>query len=245
MKLLFRPAGAPLIVLAAALAAAAEPPAVVVGLTEPFHNILISGSVSGIISCQKLHEGDHVKEGDVILELDKRIEELEEERRKLVMEQRKSDFESTRQLYSSTKSVSKEEMEKREAEYKIAAVEYQMAAEQHRKRLITAPVEGTISEIFLDLGEACEPRQPVLRIVDTRRCYFVANVEARHAGRLKLDQAVRLGIETGSAPLTVTARVNFISPVVDPGSGLFKIKAIFENTGGKVQPGLAARMILE
>ena len=91
------------------------------GITEPFLDVTLSASVPGIITAQKVREGDLVKEGAVLLELDKKLEELEVERRKLVRDQKWSDFDGTQKLFKTTKGVSKEELEKKEAEYKIAA----------------------------------------------------------------------------------------------------------------------------
>ena len=224
---------------------AAEQKLAIAGITEPFLDVTLSASVPGIISRQALREGDWVKEGQVILELDKRTEELEEARRKLVMDTRKIEFDSTQVLFKSTKAVSTEELEKKEVEYKVASVEHDMAAEQLRKRLIAAPITGTITEINLDLGEACQPYQPLVRVVDTRQCYFVSNLEGKTGGRLKAGQTVTLEIDSGGPPMTVQAKLIFISPVVDPASGLMKVKAIFDNQDGKVRPGLGGRLLIE
>ena len=213
------------------------------GITEPFLDVIVSASVPGIVSARKLQEGDFAQEGQAILELDKRLEELETERRRLLMEQKKSDYEGTAALFKSTKSVSKDDLEKKEVDYRVAVAEHGIAVEQLRRRSITAPISGTITEILLDPGEACQPYQPVLRLVDTRRCYFITNLEIKSADRLKLNAAVKLEIETGGAPALVEGRVSFLSPVVDPASGLFKVKVLFENPDGRIRPGVAGKLL--
>jgi len=233
--------------LAAAAALSVQPAraqSVADGITEPFLDVTVSSSVSGIIGAQKFREGDFVNQDQVIVELDKRLEELEVMRRKLVADNRKADVDATRILYDNTKSVAKEELDRKEVEYQVAMVEHDMAAEQLRKREISAPVSGTITEFYLDVGEACEPYQALLRLVDTRRCYFVSNMEARAAADLKPDQVVNLDIETGGAVVRVPGRIVFLSPVVDPASGLLKVKALFENADGRIRPGVAGSMIL-
>ncbi|HEY0548518.1 MAG TPA: hypothetical protein VGF13_02890, partial [Verrucomicrobiae bacterium] len=52
-------------------------------------------------------------------------------------------------------------------------------------------------------------------------------------------------IETGAAPVTLNGRITFLSPVADPASGLVKVKAFFENAGGRIRPGLAGGMTVE
>jgi multidrug resistance efflux pump len=149
----------------------------VAGITEAFLDVTLGASVPGIIAVQKHREGDFVKEGEVIVELDKRIEELETARRKLVVDVKWTDFDGTQKLFKSTKGVSKEELDKKQMEYNVAVTEHEMAAEQLRRRFIPSPLSGTITEIFLDVGEACQPYQPIARVVDTRRCYLVANLD--------------------------------------------------------------------
>jgi len=213
------------------------------GITEPFMDVNLGASVAGIIRTEFFKEGDAVKKGDVILELDKRLEELEVERRKAVMNQNKMEFESTRALMQSTKSVSKEEFAKKEAEYAISVAEHGVALEQLGHRQIVATFSGVITEIMLRPGAACAPYESLVRVVDTSRCYFIGQIEGRNASSLRLDQEVKVFVDGTATP--VTAKICFISPVVDPASGLAKIKAIFDNAGGKIRPGLAASISLE
>ena len=229
-------------------ASAADTTACTAGITEPFLDTKLGAPSDGIISARRVKEGDAVKAGDVILELDKRLEDLEIERRRLVMEQKKFEWESTVKLFSNSKSISKEELDKKETDYKVAAREYEIAQEQMHRRLVIAPFDGVITDIYHQLGEACEARQtqdPLARLVDTKRCLFVSNMEAKAAAGLKLDQPTKLEIETGNAVMAVTGKVSFISPVVDPASGLVKVKVLFENPDGKIRPGLAGKMLLE
>ncbi len=217
------------------------------GITEPFLDTKLGAPSDGIISAKHFKEGDAVKAGDVILELDKRLEDLEIERRRLVMEQKKFEWESTVKLFSSSKSISKEELDKKETDYKVASREYEIAQEQMRRRLVIAPFDGVITDIYHQIGEACEARQtqdPLARLVDTKHCLFVSNMDAKAAASLNLGQAARLEIETGNATLPVTGKVTFISPVVDPASGLVRVKVMFENPDGKIRPGLSAKMLL-
>jgi RND family efflux transporter MFP subunit len=212
------------------------------GITEAYGDVILGASVAGIVNVRKVQEGESIKEGDTILELDKRLEVLELDRRKLVLDAKQKQFVDTQTLFKNSKGVSKDELDKAELEFKVAEVEHQMAAEQLRRRLLIAPFSGTVAEFFLDPGEATQAYQPLAHFVDTQRGYFVCNLEARAALSLKLDQAVQLEIESGAAPVTLPAKISYLSPVVDPASGLLKVKALFDNSAGKLRPGLAGKM---
>jgi RND family efflux transporter MFP subunit len=214
---------------------------VISGITEPFMNVTLGAAVAGIVHTEFFKEGDAVKQGTVILELNKRLEELEVERRKAVMDQNKMELDSTRSLEQTTKSVSKEALSKKDAEYNVSVSECGIATEQLAQRQIVAPFSGVITEILLHPGEACAPYEPLVRLVDTTRCYFIGQVEGKAAAALHLDQPMKIDVDGAASP--VIGKISFISPVVDPASGLAKVKAIFENADAKIRPGLAARMI--
>lgn len=214
------------------------------GITEPFLDSTLSSAVAGIVTQQPFQEGDAVKQGDVLVELDKRLEELEVIRRKAVYEDAEEEYAVTKKLFdmpnSSTPGV---EVEKHKLERDVAKVEFELAEERLRRRHIAAPFDGSIAEIFLQVGEACQIQQPLVRIVDTSQCYFVSNVEAKAGHDLKPDQEVSLEIDAGTeAPMRLAGKISFVSPVVDPASGLMKVKVVFENSDGAVRPGVAGKM---
>jgi len=216
------------------------------GITEAVNDVTLSASLPGIVGARPVAEGAFVKAGDVILELDKKLEELEAERRKQLRDLRRTDLESTRSLFERKAiSISREELDKRTAEAAVAEIEHELAKEQLKRRQMAAPFDGVVSAILLDVGEACQAQQPLARVVDVRRCYFIVNVGARAGYSLRAGQPVRLQIEAGSAPFETTGTIFFIPPVVDPASGLLKVKVVFENPEGKIRPGVAGRMLLE
>lgn len=241
------------------------------GITEPFLDIVVGSPVAGTIVRTLVKEGDSVSKGQRILELEKKREELEVSRRKLLWDSTaeldaaklseqtlKQDFEGTKKLFSSTSSVSKDELARKELEYNQAVAErlrleiaenrekidYEIALDALKLREIDAPLSGQVVERLLDEGEACGAQEPLLRIVDTSRCYFTSNVDARLGPRFKLDQEVKLQAQSGAGHVEVTGKVSFISPVVDPSSGLLKIRILFDNKDGKVRPGVEGRMFI-
>lgn len=226
----------------AGLRSAVADPLTLDGITEPLHDVTLGLAEPGIIRHQFFQEGDGVKEGDVILELDTRLEEIEVTRRKAIMEQDKAVMDSTEQLYSSTHSVSKQDLTKSQAEYDVAAADYAIAVQQLANRRLSAPFSGHITEILLHPGAACAPYQPLVRLVDISRCYFVGQIEGAAASRPQLGQAVTIQLADGQS---VTGKISFISPVVDAASGLARIKAVFDNPDGKIRAGMSAKLILQ
>jgi multidrug efflux pump subunit AcrA (membrane-fusion protein) len=56
---------------------------------------------------------------------------------------------------------------------------------------------------------------------------------------------VRVRVDEMNSPITRRGSVEFISPVVDPSSGLREVKVLFDNADGRVHPGVAGSLLLE
>jgi multidrug efflux pump subunit AcrA (membrane-fusion protein) len=113
------------------------------------------------------------------------------------------------------------------------------------RRQLISPIDGQVAQFYKDVGEKCEDQQPVVRIVDTRRCHLVANLEPSLAQSLRLNQKVRVEVLIGDSPVTVEGTLIYLSPVADAASGLLRIKAVFENPEGKIRPGIAGRLRID
>jgi RND family efflux transporter MFP subunit len=240
------------------------------GITEPVGHATLSARVPGVIRVIRVREGGRVAAGDVILELDREQEELEVARRKLVWESRaeldsaaervatfKMDLDATRRLFEQSQSVSRDEMEKKELEYKLAVaeherlkvaeererIEYEMAVEQLARRSLVSPLGGVVTKVHLEVGESCEPNTPLADVADASRFHFLAGVDAATGRGLAPGDAVRFVAEGEEGP-GVAGEILFVSPVLDPASGLQAIKAVFDNTDGGIRPGTSGRMVL-
>jgi RND family efflux transporter MFP subunit len=241
------------------------------GFTEPYIDALLGISVTGRVAKIHLPEGTTVEKGQVILELDQELEELEVQRRKLLWTSKaevqsaarqvktlRSHLNATRKLYKTTGSVPREELENQELEHALAVdelkrlqdaekrekIEYGFAQQQLSRRSLRAPFSGQIAELLIDVGENCELDTPLVHLVNTHHGYFVANVELNVSQNLSMGQTVELQLQSGLETVSRNAEIVFISPVVDPASGLRKIKAQFDNTDGSIIPGVAGVMIL-
>lgn len=221
--------------------AADKAPVEAQGITGAFLDATLSVAVPGIIGKHHFKEGDAVDAGQVIVELDKRMEELEVARREAVLENAKEVLHRTEELVTRTRSVAREELDKHRAEHRIAQTELELAKEQLRRRHIVAPFAGIVADLFnLDVGEGLQAQAPIVRLVDTRRCWITINLDAVVAQSLKLGQRASLRLETEIGTRNVDAEIRFISPVADPASGLVRVKALFDNTEAKIPAGIPA-----
>ncbi len=241
------------------------------GITEPYRDATLSATVAGTLAVICKKEGERVRAGEVILELEKDLESLEVERRRLVadskveleaarrrVEQLGQELAAMRGLYDSTRSVSREELQQKELETRLAeselerlsiaeareAIELRIAEAQLRQRSIRAPFDGLIAEIVPEIGEACYPQQPLVRVVDISRGRLIVHLETAST-ELEVEKPVQLRFESLKPPNLLRGVVEYVSPVVDPASGLLEAKVLFDNPGGRIRPGLSGTLLLK
>ena len=242
------------------------------GITSPVRDATLSCVVPGRIAQRVVREGQEVSKGEVLVRMDQRMETLEAERRKLIWESRleleaaaakaataQAEYQATRALFDRTGSISREEVDRKRLDAKVAEaeraalelaeqrekLEYQMAKEQIDRRVFRAPWDGWVIQLFFEEGETCEKGQPVVRIVDTRRCHLTVNLAAAAARDLREGMEVSLLLDPKGVQLATTGVLDFVSLVVDPASGLQTVRAVFENPGGQVRPGVTGLLLLD
>ena len=272
MKHYFTTSALIVLALCAFAAKSVADPVRIAGITAPVNRATLSSVLPGQIAKIHVVEGTPVQAGQLLIELDKRLEALDVERRKLLSESQseleataqrvqllQAEWETANRLFENNKSISREERDRKETDYKLAATEHErlkmvemqealehrMAVEQMNRRDIRAPFDGVVTRLYLEGGEGCDDRQPLVDVVDARTCEFVCHMPAVHAAGLKKDTQVALEVESGSGPLKREGRVFFISPVVDPASGLREVQVRFDNSDGSVTPGVNAFLLLD
>lgn len=208
-------------------------------LTEPIRNVQMSVPVAGTVALLHYGEGALVEQGAIILELDTRSERLDMERRTVQVETLKSMLERSETLLVGTSAISLEEVDQARGEYAIASLEYELAKVALQQKQISAPFSGIITHLPVEVGEYAEPPQIALALVDVNEFYAIANIDPRFSYDLKLGGAVRFLHERESKLYSIEGEIVFISPVLDPASGLLRIKAVFPNHDLDVRPGVA------
>ena len=228
-----------LVALTAAISVNTSAAGLVRCLTEAVADVETAATVPGTVSVIRHGEGSFVEQGSVILELEARTEQLNIERLEVQVQNLKATLERSETLLENGRSISIEEVDKNRSEYQIAAIELELAKEAMNKKRLKAPFTGTITDLPVEDGEYCEPPQVLLRIVDTRQFYCVANIDPALAGDLTVGDVVGFvpEAEAGSGQPVLSGEIVFISPVVDSASGLLRIKALFDNPDTVVRPG--------
>lgn len=106
---------------------------------------------------------------------------------------------------------------------------------------VVAPIGGQVTARSVVLGQTVAPDAELFRVANLGRVAISLSLTPADAGRI----GVGTPVEVKSGARTGTARVHFVSPVLDAATRLVPAVALLENGGGIWRPGEPVRAILQ
>jgi membrane fusion protein (multidrug efflux system) len=204
------------------------------------HEAQVVAKTNGVIMKLLVEEGDTVKAGQLLAEIDdsdarSKLASAEAQMHKSEATFAHAEAAIPKQLIPQFEY----EQDKYDLQDKRAAME--SARLQLAYTRILAPVDGIIAERSVKLGNMLQANQNVFRIVGMDPLQAVLNVPERQLGILKAGQAVQL--EADALPSKqFTGMILRIAPVVDSNSGTFRVTTQFHDKSGTLKPGMFARI---
>lgn len=216
----------------------------------------LSAAISGQVHRLDVDAGFKVTRGDVLLELDPELAELDlkSAQARLLQDRRNLD-DSRRRLREARElipqaSIAESTVRDLEAEVALdeAAVE-QMAAEAARQQAILArhqlraPFDGVVSAKLTELGEWVTPGTPVLALVATQGLRLDFSVAEDFLTDIRPGAEVRytLGARSSAA---YRGEVDTIVPVTDPGARTFLLRVMPGPDAPPLRPGMSVSAAL-
>ncbi len=200
----------------------------------------IVAKTSGVVLEILVEEGDPVAEGQVVARLDRERLELELARAKATLARLENDLRRTRELFEK-KLISSEAYEKAKFDVDQELAGYEMVKLELSYTDVRAPIAGVISERLVKVGKLVDLHEALFRVHDFDPLLAILHVPERELATLRNGQQARLAVDALESE-TFTGRVARISPVVDPGTGTFKVTVEMDNDGGLLKPGMFGRV---
>lgn len=224
------------------------------GRFEAVDRVDVRARVTGYLMEKKFRDGQIVKKGDVLFAIDPRFFEYEVQRTQAQYAQSLKDYKRAEGLRKNAKAISQEDFDLRLQELKVAEANLNHAKLNLAFTQVKAPIDGKISDAFVDIGNLVSENDTVLtRIVSVDPIHF--SFEASQDLLLKyirLDRAgQRVSSDKAANPIFIKlqdedrflhkGRMDFVDNVVDPGTGTIKGRALVENADAIIYPGLFGR----
>lgn len=202
----------------------------------------VVAKTSGVALKVLVEEGDTVHAGQTLVQLDSARAQLQAAQSAAQMHKLQNQFARAEKL-------AKEQL--------IAAadydqIRYDLANARAANRLanlelsyanVKAPIDGVVALVSPKTGNFVQINTPIVRIVDSSVLEAVLNVPERELATLTQGLPVQLKVDALPGK-TFKGRVDRISPVVDAGSGTFRVITAFDSQG-LLQPGMFGRISID
>jgi len=200
----------------------------------------LSFRVGGPLKKLNVKQGDYVRAGQVIAEIDPRDYRLQLETNRARYEQVESEYQRYKQLVEQ-KKIPENTFEKIKSGYLMAQTAYENSQNQLHDTELKAPFSGYIYEKFVENFQTVGAGVPIVSIIDISHLEVVVSVPESQVNRIKSDKESYVNVaNAGVKKLPVT--LLSVSEKAMP-DGLYEAKFAFENTGAlQVAPGMTAEV---
>jgi membrane fusion protein (multidrug efflux system) len=199
----------------------------------------VVAKTSGVMVQLFAEEGQMVKAGQVLARIDPEKAGLEVQRQQAIVNKLANNYRRSQELLAS-KLVSAEASDQIRYDLESARASLALARLELSYTNITAPISGVVAQRMFKPGNLIALNTPAFRIVNTAHLEAVLNVPEREMGRLTPGLPVRMGVDAIGGRGFV-GRIDRISPVVDSGSGTFRVVCAFDNAP-ELRPGMFGRI---
>ncbi len=215
--------------------------------------VQVAPEVAGIILQLPPQEGDTIKKGSLVAQLDPRNYELKRDEAKAVLQAAETDLKRIEQVYLK-KTATQKQMDDAQAAFDLAKARFGLAEKALNDCTVGAPMDGVVTTRSREEGEYVGPGTPLVTISRLDEVWLSVYLPEDRLGRIKLGQIGRVKLD-GDDTL-YDGKVTFVSPeaeftpknVQTPDERaklVYRVKITLPNPDGIFKPGMPADGYLE
>jgi len=218
---------------------------------KPSASSKVAAPIAGILTKSHCVEGQPVKKGDLLFELDTRNSDALIAKAEVAVDFAQKNF-SRKQQLNLTDNISRKLYDEAEQLLQNARKDLLTAKTQRELLQIKAPLSGTVATIHFKVGEAVSPASILADVIDLKRLNIAIRVPSFEAADIRLGQAVKISTsgDFDSTPKSAvpaqTGTVIFIGAQIDPLTDTVLIRASLNpNTDLRTGQFVRARILVE
>ncbi len=202
----------------------------------------VVAKTSGVALAVMVEEGQLVRAGQPLVRLDPDRARLAVAQSEAQMRKLENNYHRAQQLVEQ-QMISANDVDQIKYDLENARAQYRLASLELSYTTVVAPISGIIASRSIKTGNFVQINTPIFRIVDNSRLEATLNVPERELSTLKGGQPVSLQVDAIPGK-SFEGVVDRIAPVVDSGSGTFRVVCSFAG-GDVLQPGMFGRIKID
>ena len=209
------------------------------GTLEAVTRIRLYNEESGLITELPFHEGDFVKKGTLLVQLDNEILKTDVAKASASREQAKVDLSRVTKLLPKNIST-EEEVARAKTVLDLAIAEEKRQLTRLQRTTIRAPIDGVISERLFEPGDLLPQQSHILTIIDPSTLQLNATLAERWIPLVQPELPVKLSIDA-LGDTKFDAKILRIHPTINPGTHKGVIELILNPVPEGAREGQFAR----
>lgn len=214
----------------------------VVGPVEPIRTIGVNSLMAGTVLQLRAQEGDRVRTGQVLAELDARETRAQLERARAVLANAQAVFERNQQLHAG-KIITDAEFDQSRAAFDVAKSDAELWGTRYAFSRITAPSAGIVTAKHVEQGSAVSPNQRIFDLADVSA--LVVRVRLSELDVVHLRRGANVDVSLDAYPeARLEGEIRRVFPSADAESRLVPVEVVLGDApaGVNVRPGYLARV---
>ncbi|MFQ6094369.1 MAG: efflux RND transporter periplasmic adaptor subunit [bacterium] len=202
------------------------------GTVEGILQSYVNPKISEKIVKVNAKEGDYVKMGQVIAELDQGSVNARYQQSRSAYENAKKDYQRMQALREAG-AISDQTLDQVKTSYEVAKANFEAAASLLD---LTAPISGVLTSLGVDIGDITVPGEPIATIAQIDRVKVVLQVSEIMVGQLKIGQEATISIDADPGH-QIHGTVTRIALSADPKTRNFEVQVEADNPQLLLKPG--------
>lgn len=203
----------------------------------------VVAKTSGVALAVLVEEGQQVRAGQPLVRLDPDRARLAVAQSEAQMRKLENNYQRAQKLIGQ-QMVSAADVDQIRFDLENARAQYRLATLELSYTTVVAPISGVIASRSIKTGNFVQINTPIFRIVDNSRLEATLNVPERELATLRPGQPVTL-VADALPGKSFPGTVDRIAPVVDAGSGTFRVVSGFGEDAAGLQPGMFGRIRID
>ena len=205
-------------------------------VVEEAEEVNLAFRVAGPIQKIYVKEGEYVKKGQLVAEMDSRDYEVQKKAVEAQVTQLQSEYKRVKEL-KERKSVSDNDFEKMKAGKEMAEAKLKNAIDQLKDTKLYAPFSGYITRVMFENGELVNHGTPIVSVIDVSQLKVEINVPSSlyiDKDNISKIECVQADIPDKTFPLFLYA-----NNIKANNNGLYKFYLYYKPApGSKLAPGM-------
>lgn len=204
---------------------------------------VVVAKIGGVVKEIFAEEGQQVKKDQPLAKLEDEQYKLELMQAESLLNKMSNEFKRKEALFKN-KVVSKDIYEQIKFDLQTQQSTTDLAQLKYKYTTIRSPFDGVVAERLIKVGNMIQANQEAFKVTGFKSLHAVLHIPERELSKLRIDFPAKL-VADAIPGVEFTGKILRISPVVNAGTGTFKVTVEVKDDSDRLKPGMFTRVSVE